>query len=64
MKAIDTTLQSGFDSQLNRMLCGQIQELDGLQLISDLKGDSKTLEATNNLKTFLMMTLVFNPLNN
>lgn len=58
MKAIDTTLQSGFDSQLSRMLCNQITDLDRLQVDSFLKYDASTMEVASNLSTFLMMTLI------
>jgi len=64
MKAIDTTLQSGFDSQLSRSICNQITDLDRLQVHSFLKCDSNTMEAANNLSTFLMMTLILTLKNN
>jgi len=64
MKAIDTTLQSGFDSQLSRSLCDQITDLDRLQVDSFVKCDAGTMDAASNLSTFLMMTLVFNLKNN
>lgn len=60
MKAIDTNLQSGFDSQFSRMLCNQISDLDRLQVDSFMKCDAGTLDAASNISTFLMMTLVFN----
>lgn len=64
MKATNTTLEPGFDSQLSRSICNQISDLDRLQVDSFMKCDANTMRAAGNLSIFLMMTLVFNLKNN